>query len=68
MPVSPRLAEWPDTTGEQLCNDWAAGEGTSQTDPQLLAGGIYQQHLAIFDELTNNDLAQALRPDPDGWP
>jgi hypothetical protein len=57
-------AGWLDTTGEQLCTDWAAGEGTSQTDPQLLAGGIYQQHLAIFDELTNNDLCPGLTPGP----
>ena len=51
-----------DSTGEQLCNDWAAGEGTSQTDQQLLAGGIYQQHLAIFDQITNTDLCPALTP------
>ena len=53
---------WLDSTGEQLCNDWAAGEGTSQTDQQLLAGGIYQQHLAIFDQITNTDLCPALTP------
>jgi hypothetical protein len=55
-------AGWLDSTGEQLCNDWAAGEGTSQTDQQLLAGGIYQQHLAIFDQITNNDLCPGVTP------
>jgi hypothetical protein len=55
---------WLDTTGVQLCNDWAAGEGTSQTDQQLLAGGIYPQHLAIFDQITNNDLCPGLTPGP----
>jgi hypothetical protein len=47
---------WLDTTGEQLCTDWANGETTANTDPILLAGGIYAYHLATFDTITNNDL------------
>ena len=57
-------AGWLDTTGEQLCNDWTAGEGSSQTDQQLLAGGIYPQHLANFDQITNNDLCPDITAGP----
>jgi hypothetical protein len=40
---------WLMSTGNSLCDDWAAGETTAQTDPILTAGGIYAYHLVTFD-------------------
>jgi hypothetical protein len=47
---------WINTTGEQICSDWQSGMSTTQTDQQLLAGGIHPDHLAIFDSITNSDV------------
>ena len=47
---------WLMTTGATLCADWANGESTADTDPILQAGGIYADHLATFDAITQEDL------------
>lgn len=49
-------ASWIQSTGQQLCSAWEAGDTTDATDQQLLAGGIYQDHLAPFDSITRSDL------------
>lgn len=49
-------AGWLYSTGTTLCNDWANGQTTTQTDQILLAGGIYPYHLATFDSITQADV------------
>ena len=49
-------ASWIVSTGETICNDWANGESTADTDPLLQAGGLYVYHDAIFDAITNEDV------------
>ena len=53
---------WLLSTGNTLCEDWAAGETTAQTDPILTAGGIYAYHLATFDAITNADMCPDITP------
>ena len=53
---------WLLSTGNTLCDDWAAGETTTQTDPILTAGGIYAFHLAAFDAITNSDMCPGITP------
>src|ERR1022692_4683684 len=53
---------WLMSTGNTLCDDWAAGEATSQSDPLLTAGGIYAYHLAAFDAITNADMCPGITP------
>jgi hypothetical protein len=53
---------WLLQTGNTLCNDWAAGETTAQTDPILLAGGVHSEHLAVFDQITNQDMCPGVTP------
>jgi hypothetical protein len=55
---------WIDSTGQTLCADWNAGDTTAATDPILLAGGIYPEHLAIYDSITAQDIC----PDAPGGP
>ncbi len=55
---------WIVSTGQTLCADWNAGETTATTDQVLLAGGIYPEHLAIYDSITAQDLC----PDTPGGP
>jgi len=42
---------WADATAVKLIGDWQAGYGTSYTDQILLAGGLYPQHLSVFNSL-----------------
>ena len=49
-------ASWIVSTGETICNDWANGESTADTDSLLQAGGLYVYHDAIFDAITNEDV------------
>lgn len=49
-------ASWVDSTGQQLCAAWEAGDTTSYTDQLLLQGGIYSYHLGSFDQVTADDL------------
>jgi hypothetical protein len=43
---------WTVNTGTGLCDSWANGATVADTDPTLLAGGIYPEHLATFDAIT----------------
>jgi type IV secretory pathway VirJ component len=52
-------ADWIVTTGNTLCQAWAAGDSTAYTDQILLAGGIYPYHLATYDAITANDVCPA---------
>lgn len=49
-------ADWVQSTGNNLCTAWNAGQTTAQTDPTLLAGGVSQAHLSLFDSITVQDL------------
>jgi hypothetical protein len=55
---------WVSNTGVTLCDDWANGETTAQTDPILLAGGILPAHLAIFDGITVEDVCPTVSGGP----
>jgi hypothetical protein len=50
-------AWWLDATAVRVVNDWRASD--FNTDPILLAGGIYPQHLALFNTITANDFGVA---------
>lgn len=55
-------ADWIVKTGERLCGEWHSGTTTAETDPILLAGGVYAQHLAAFNTITNHDLCPDIVP------
>ena len=51
---------WINHTGQILCSDWASGMSWAQTDNAVLTpGGIYPNHLALYDEITARDLCPA---------
>jgi hypothetical protein len=51
---------WINHTGQILCSDWASGMSWTQTDNAVLTpGGIYPNHLALYDEITARDLCPA---------
>jgi hypothetical protein len=48
---------WINQTGQTLCSDWASGMTWAQTDSAVLTpGGIYPNHLALYDSITSSDL------------
>ena len=52
--------DWINRTGQILCSDWASGMSWTQTDNAVLTpGGIYPNHLALYDEITARDLCPA---------
>jgi hypothetical protein len=51
---------WINQTGQTLCSDWASGMTWAQTDSAVLTpGGIYPNHLALYDTITSADLCPA---------
>jgi hypothetical protein len=63
-------AAWIDKTGQQLVAYWDKGYTAAWTDANVLTpGGIYQYHLATFDQITARDFrvtppAQGIQPAP----
>jgi len=63
-------AAWIDKTGQQLVAYWNEGYTAAWTDANVLTpGGIYQYHLATFDQITARDFgvippAQGIQPAP----
>jgi len=59
---------WINSTGQKIVADWRAGYTAAWTDQNvLLPGGIYQYHLATFDQITARDFgltppAQGIEP------
>ena len=59
---------WINSTGQKIVANWRAGYTAAWTDQNvLLPGGIYQYHLATFDQITARDFgltppAQGIEP------